>query len=420
MLSGTGRAAWLRPLLVRIHRYTGLAIALFLAVAGATGTLLSFYYEIDHGLNPQLFEIEPVSRPLLSLQQVAAIVNDTYPDSRIRVISLNRKEHQSLRVSLVPKIDPLTRQPYPARVNEVYLNPYTGQIVGERNRGAFRLDRQHIMPFIYKLHYSLHLPGRWGEWLFGIASLLWMATAPLGFYLTLPANPQASNCPLRHAPRKGWFSRWLQAWKIKRGASATRFNFDLHRAGGLWFCGILLIVAMSGLALTLGNEIFRPVVGAFGKITPDNLVSYPNAPDSPAISYDEALAQASTHLPGNMRGMLPVSIRHLPNNRAFAVFFARPGFREEAFNIGLERIFIDSADGRLISHQSYLNGTAADKFLGMQFSLHTGQILGLPGRILICLSAAMTVAMVWTGIMLWRRKVRSSVRRPRSLIQRAI
>jgi len=408
MQHATGRRWRMRPLLILAHRYLGLAIALFLLVAGATGALLAFYYEIDQALNPRLFKIAPSTAPTLQLQEVVAIVNQAYPESRIRVISLKRDVDQSLRVSLMPGINPANGKPYSQTVSDVYLNPYTGEILGARNRDAFKLDRLHVMPFIYKLHYSLHLPERWGEWLFGIAAMLWMAGALIGFYLTLPPGRHGKPgvAASLQKPHRSWLKRWLPAWKIKSGASTTRLNFDLHRAGGLWLWAVMLIVAMSGVALTLGNEVFRPVVGWFGDITPDRL-QVRTAPGAlPQITYDRAVSLATAALPAQMRGMRPVSVRHLPAQRTFAVFFAYPGFREEAFNVGLERLYIDSSNGHLISHVSYLNGTAADRFLGMQFSLHTGQMLGLPGRVLIGLSGIVIVALVLTGIAIWLRKIK--------------
>lgn len=55
----------MRPLLVLLHRYLGLATALFLALAGLTGSLLAFQHEIDEWLNPTFYHA-PAQGPLLS------------------------------------------------------------------------------------------------------------------------------------------------------------------------------------------------------------------------------------------------------------------------------------------------------------------------------------------------------------------
>ena len=47
--------AFLRPFLVRLHRWFGLAIALFLFVAGLTGALIAWDHELDAALNPDFY-----------------------------------------------------------------------------------------------------------------------------------------------------------------------------------------------------------------------------------------------------------------------------------------------------------------------------------------------------------------------------
>ena len=45
----------LRPVLVRLHRYAGLSLAIFLAFAGLTGSAIVFSEELDILLNPGVF-----------------------------------------------------------------------------------------------------------------------------------------------------------------------------------------------------------------------------------------------------------------------------------------------------------------------------------------------------------------------------
>ena len=45
----------MRQAFVLVHRYLGLTMALFLIVAGLTGSVMAFEDEIDAWLNPELF-----------------------------------------------------------------------------------------------------------------------------------------------------------------------------------------------------------------------------------------------------------------------------------------------------------------------------------------------------------------------------
>ena len=54
----------MRAILVKLHRYLGLATAFFLAVAGLTGSILAFHHEIDEWLNPSFYATQGGGEPL--------------------------------------------------------------------------------------------------------------------------------------------------------------------------------------------------------------------------------------------------------------------------------------------------------------------------------------------------------------------
>ena len=53
----------MRALLVLLHRWFGLAVAVFLFIAGVTGALISWDHELDAWLNPQLFHARSAGSP---------------------------------------------------------------------------------------------------------------------------------------------------------------------------------------------------------------------------------------------------------------------------------------------------------------------------------------------------------------------
>ena len=70
-------------------------------------------------------------------------------------------------------------------------------------------------------------------------------------------------------------------------------------------------------------------------------------------------------------------------------------------------LYFDGADGRLLGERQPWNGTAADIFVQAQFPLHSGRILGLPGRILISVMGLVVAALSVTGVVIWYRKRRA-------------
>ena len=94
---------------------------------------------------------------------------------RVEHISLPKLPEDAAILSLTSKegADPIVD-------DQVFLNPYTGDIIGQRVWGELGLDRARIIPFLYKLHYSLHL-NKTGIMLLGVVSLIWFLIVLLEF-----------------------------------------------------------------------------------------------------------------------------------------------------------------------------------------------------------------------------------------------
>src|SRR5260370_29988075 len=75
----------MRSWLVRLHRWFGLAIALFLFVAGLTGAVIAWDHELDAALNPVVF-VAQSSPPALSPLELANRIEAPHP--RVQVTDL--------------------------------------------------------------------------------------------------------------------------------------------------------------------------------------------------------------------------------------------------------------------------------------------------------------------------------------------
>lgn len=145
-----------RQRLVLLHRYVGLMMAGFLIIAGLTGTLLIWYYELDALINPHWLQwnhppsahSEPLS-PFALRDQVDA----AYPDANVHWMMLAPADaHSPVCFILSAKPDA------PALpIDEVFVNPYTGQILGGRLWGDLSQGLSNLMSFVYRLHHSLAL-----------------------------------------------------------------------------------------------------------------------------------------------------------------------------------------------------------------------------------------------------------------------
>lgn len=390
----------------RLHRYAGLTLALFLVVVGLTGSALAFYEEIDAWLNPDLMRV-PAGRPALSASELTSRIEAW--DDRIRVanLTLPGDSGHAARAFVVRKAPTLATDPDAADepgFTEVWADPATGEVLGTRHREACCFGRAELMPFIYRLHYTLHVPGRIGVWLLGGISLLWAFDCLIGFYLTLPR-------------RRPFWSRWKKSWRVKTDAGAERANYDTHRAGGLWLWGVLFLLAVTGVYFNLNREVFRPVVEVFSKPKPypfetrEVLAREDWGKD--LIGFDRAidLASVESSRRGWSSGLSRVGV--VPSQAYYIVYFEP--FEGVRSGLGSPIVYVDGHDGSLIGDSVPLEGSAADVIYRLQFPIHSGQILGLPGRIIIFLAGIVTAVLSVTGVVIWalgvRRRARNGHRR---------
>lgn len=375
----------MRGALVRLHRWLGLATAAFLVIAGLTGSVIAFNHELDEWLNPELFEASSAGEPL-SPYALAARLEREDPRARVTYFALEPEPGHAYVFSVAGKLDEYG-VPRDLGYNQVFVDPASGAELGRREWGAARMDRAHLIPFLYSLHYTLHLPERWGMWLMGGVALLWLLDCFVAFALTLP-------------------QRWSY-WKVKRNGSPRRLNYDLHRAGGLWLWGLLLVMALSGVYLNLQFEVFRPVLSTVTNLTPSPFelaaTRKRDAATEPKRTFADIVARAKRE--GAARGWVP------PHDAFYSQEFGAYGVGfgdHHAPGLGVPRMYFDDQDGRVLAWTAPGEGTAGDAFMHWLFPLHSGLILGLPGRILVCLLGIAVAALSVTGVVIWRRKRRAS------------
>ena len=186
------------------------------------------------------------------------------------------KDH-SLWFFVLPRIDPATGKRFTLDYNQIFLDPNTGAELGRRYWGAvWPVTRENFVSFLYKLHYTMHIPefwgsDRWGMRVLGVIAIIWTIDCFVGFYLTLPSRRRARARPGAAVQRelgRGFWARWAPAWKIKRSGSAYRINFDIHRAFSLWTWALLFIIAFTAFSLNLYFEVFSPLMKTVSNYTP--------------------------------------------------------------------------------------------------------------------------------------------------------
>ncbi|ARQ02758.1 PepSY-associated TM helix domain-containing protein [Pseudorhodoplanes sinuspersici] len=406
----------MRLLFLQLHRWVGLTIAGFLFVSGATGAIISWDHELDDLLNRHLTHVESRGEPIPSLELARRIEAN---DSRIRVtyMRLVAETGKALAFGVRPVVDPATGRLFEPGYNQVFVDPISGEVIGQREWGApWPVTRENFISFLYVLHYSLHIPemwgiDRWGLWLLGGIAVLWLLDCFVGFYLTLPSRrPQDGKVhrPVAKRSMRGWWTRWKPAWKIKMGASSYRLNFDIHRAFGLWTWAMMFVLAFTAFSLNLYRDVFYPIMSTVSKVTPTPFDTRTRTdkhqPITPQIGYADIIARARDEAQRRGWAEPAGAAFYTPNFGIYGVHFFHAGDDHGAAGVGPAILYYDGADGGYLGARVPWTGTAADIFLQAQFPVHSGRILGLPGRILVSLMGLVIMALSVTGVVIWWRK----------------
>jgi uncharacterized iron-regulated membrane protein len=338
------------------------------------------------------------------------------PRARIRFVPLSFEPGHAASFGVEGKIDPATGWPYELGYNQVFVDPVSGEILGKREWGAVSLSKENLLPFLYKLHYSLHVPAmwgidRWGIWLMGIVAMTWLIDNFVAFYLTFPAGRRRQAKRAADTNRPGWFERWKTSWRVRWGGGNYKLNFDLHRAGGLWVWFVLFILAFTSFSLNLYREVFYPMMSVVSEVTPGPFETRQmqplNKPVPAELDWSHVIGIAAAE--GQRRNWdEPVgSVFYTSMFGFYGVSFFHPGEDHGSGGMGTKTLYFDGKDGSLVGDRVPWQGTAADVFVQLQFPLHSGRILGVPGRILMSIMGLVVAMLSVTGVYIWLKKRRA-------------
>lgn len=346
----------MRRILFNLHLWTAMTAGLLLVLLGGTGAILAFEEPIDHALNPGLFDVRPRGAPLPAGSMLAS-ARRAFPRNRVTMLMFGKAPDLST-MALV------------RGVGSVYIDPYTGRIMGTRNNHYFTQT-------VHQLHIRLLL-GNTGSYILGVAGAVLVFLTASGLYLWWP----------------------LKRVTVDGSKSWRRLNFDLHHAVGFYSSAFLLILSFTGVMIAF-DEYTVPAMYQVTHSEPADLdtESTPVEGARP-ISPDRALSLAVAALPGaSLVSLMPPagpdgSYRvglHFPEDRT-------PG--------GRSQVYVDQFSGAVLSVQNSRTAPAGTRLVNLNRALHTGDIGGLPTKILACLMSLAVVLQAFTGfVMWWKRSV---------------
>lgn len=392
---------------MRLHRWCGLAMAGFIILSALTGSVLAFYHELDAALNPVFYTVpaEPQLLEPIALKNAAL----SYAGEGARISSL------PLRIEAGHPVE-FTVQGVEG-FDRIYLNPHSGEVVGTRRWGDLSQGLTNLMPFLFKLHSALALPGRLGVLVLGIVALVWAFDCFVGFYLTLPRMSRHSGSGSLRGD--GFWQRWKRAWQLRWLQGGLKLQFDLHRAGGLWLWPMLFVFAWSSVGFNLSTEVYRPIMGKLFQLQHPafDLPTLAEPLVEPKIGWSEALRKARAVL-AEQQARHGIEVRfedRLQYRPGQGVYRYRVNTsRDIQSTYGSTEFYLDGNTGELLGMVFAVGQASGNTITSWLYGLHMGTVFGWPYRIFVSVFGLLVTMITITGVTIWLAK-----RRARRLAQHA-
>ncbi|MEH1934498.1 MAG: PepSY-associated TM helix domain-containing protein [Nostoc sp.] len=359
----------LRSIVFYLHRYIGFFVGLLLIVVGLTGSLLVFEQDFDHFMISQQYGHITPQQMQLSPESVVNTIEAKYPA---------RGDFHLFRIYLPDT----PSSPYVGQLSstdvertEVFVNPYTGKIIGER------ITDKTLIGMLLKLHVSL-MAGQTGTVIVGIAAFLMCILTITGLVLW-----------------PGW-RRLIAGFKIKLDAHPKRVNFDIHKVAGIITVVFLFFTGFTGFCWNF-NDLTEPIIYA---VTFTSKLSEPVSkpiPSKSTLGLTEQLKIADAALPGAVTKSI-----YFPSKPEDALQI-RMKLPQENEEYGNSNVYLDQYSGEVLRVDNALKMPLGDRVLNSFTPLHYGTFGGLPTRILYVFVGLTPLVLFVTGFLMWWYRYRA-------------
>jgi uncharacterized iron-regulated membrane protein len=363
-----------------LHLWLGLTSGIVVVILGITGCLYTFERELKDIVHRDRLYIEPKATPVLPLTQLLAVARKELGDKPVVRIEIPNEPGRSY-VFRATKTDSrnIWYWNYYTYYYKVYVSPYDGKVIAVENTKA------DFFQIVFSLHTQLLMGDRVGHAISSYSVLMFVVLLVTGLILWWPKKWKASKLKT-HLTVK---------WK----ARFKRINYDLHRVLGFYAFILLFIISLTGLVWSFEwvDQSIQFVVTA-GK---------PAKKEKPPLSdttnvkqefvLDRIWTDAQHKTPGAISFLI---IFPAKASTSISVLSYLTG------NNHYERIrsFYDQHTGEIIRSSGFDDLSSGEKLRLLNYDLHTGTVLSLPGKILAFCGSLIAAGLPVTGFLIWWRR----------------
>lgn len=346
-----------------LHKWFGVISGLFLLMLSLTGVILLYDESIDQLMNPGLTQVKPAPSRL-SVDSSIQLVKKEFPTAELSGVLLQSRK---------PKLANVVEITQGKTRILVHQNPYTGQILGSRERDK-TLHRRILV-----LHEHLTI-GPWGHFI-----LFFVGLCLLGLVLT-----------------GLWYYRrsLLTVFKIGvRRGNSQRLNADLHKLTGVSIFLFLLLMGGTGTFMhwekverLFGEEEERPA-------PPPSVAPKASSLPTETFSFDQSIQKAIAAVPH----FTPEYLAFSKDGSPYAVRGSRPESKQILGKFNTEVLF-DAHSGELLSVAHKEDRDLEANFEASIEQLHFGKYGGWISQLIYAIGGLGLAVMAFTGYVIWLKK----------------
>ncbi|MBR8827408.1 MAG: PepSY domain-containing protein [Gomphosphaeria aponina SAG 52.96 = DSM 107014] len=352
----------LRQLALILHRYAGIIPGILLVIIGITGSLLIWAEQIDSFLNAQLLKVTPNSTQI-NIQTVIDTAQKYYPDFQVHRIIVPQKSDEVYTVMMISPEDEL---------RDVYLNPYNGEITGERPWN------ESIGGFLIELHVNL-FAGDIGEKIVGICGGIFWLISITGIMLW-----------------RGWF-KLKNALKIRWRSPYQIINYDLHQVVGIVSVIILILLAFTGAAMIFWTPVESFVYSITNTPLLDAEIQSEIVANVEPLKIEDILQKAKTKFPeGEILKVFPAKQPEDP----VVIWMELP--KENEFN-KTPWLSFDQYTGEVLQIDNGKENSLASRIMNGLAVIHFGKYGGIVTEIIYFLVGLAPLILLITGLVIWQQ-----------------
>ncbi|MCE7065430.1 PepSY domain-containing protein [Dyadobacter sp. CY326] len=379
----------MKKLIGKLHLYLGLVSGIVVFMVAITGCILAFEQEIKNVTQPYRFVEPPANAKVLPPSVLQASAEKALPGKKANSI-LYGVPTRNAEIGFYNAV--------PEYYYVVYVNPYTAEVKHVWN------EDDDFFHFILHGHYYLWLPAEIGQTVVASSTLIFLVMLISGLVLWWPKNKSAA--------KQRFSIKWDAAWRRK--------NYDLHNVFGFYVLSIGFLLGFTGLVWGFKwfSQGLYTVTGGKGPAE-----YYSPASDStlqvgtftPITAVDKVWSSLMKEYPKNEG--LNISIPHLKSESIFSFVNFRAGTYYTVDYNYFDQYSLKQIKTTGPYSGRYKDADFANKLRRMNYDIHVGAILGLPGKIIVFLASLICASLPVTGTIIWwgrrnkqSRKVKKSFR----------